>query len=164
MARNTRNRRFDFTRLYPLLNVLLLLCVAANFIVIFFSEKSRKPQIVRSVETVTTNHLIVVTNYIYSISKNSFSADLTPSAKSNLFSRSDNSISIQYQYYKAGTPSFRYLGVDYTAGSETSYGTVLKVYPDRVKLSNGIWLVNSQKKDIVKNDRNDRISDNGTRR
>lgn len=158
--------RFDFSKFYPVLNVLLLLSVVANFIVIFFFERSRKPQVVHSVETVVSNHYNVVTNYVTSLrdlltDNDSSSTSLSSFSVSNVLSRSDNSVTVRYRYFIANVPCFEYLGEFYKEGSETSYGVVSKVFPDRVLLENGIWLVNRQEKEIAGNGR---ISDNATGR
>lgn len=162
--KKTIKSKFEFSRLYPLLNVLLLVCVAANFLVVFFSERQRRPQIVRSIETVITNHLIVVTNYISTASSSDSSPIPFVPANTNILSTAKNSVSIPYHFYVFNdTPFFQFAGRNYKVGSETSYGTVKRIFPDRVFLDSGIWLVNStlMKKEIAKDDR---ISNNAVGR
>lgn len=113
-----------------------MIATFANFIFIFFAERARTPQIVREVSTITTNHLIVVTNYIATVASN----DFVRSMKKYV---GGEEVTIPYTYFLSdGFPCFRMYNRNFTFGSPTSYGRVEKIFPDRVLLDSGVWIKN----------------------
>lgn len=140
--REPKNKKFSVDRFFPLINVLCIVFAAANFIVIFLFERSRAPKIERIFETVTTNHVIIVTNYIESASSPSPSISSDPVSVS--VSLSAHEIAVDYRYFMIGNNRYiEYCGRHFGEGSPTSYGRIKTIYPDRVELENDLWLKNS---------------------
>ena len=129
-----------------LLNGLLILLAIVNCIVVVIFELNRRPRVERHEITVVTNHVIVVTNYIGSVSS---------SSSTNLVSdlvRPSFSVNYKYHYFVYAGRRFAHVdGNEFLSrGSPTSYGRIEEIYPDRIKLDNGIWLVN-----VFRSDRSD---------
>ena len=137
-----KKNKFSVDRFFPLINVLCIVFAVANFVVIFLFERSRSPRIERIYETITTNHVIIVTNYIESASAISPSISSDPvSATASLSARE---ILVEYRYFMIGNNRYiDYCGRNFGEGSPTSYGRIKTIYPDRVELENDLWLKNS---------------------
>lgn len=135
---------FDSDRFARLLNWVVLALVLLNGVVIFIFEKGRRPEIVRHETTVVTNHVIVVTNYLTSASAVS---DRVP-ASSVVVDRGGAEvppqINVDYDFWTlSGRRYITWLGQHLTVDSPTSYGRIVEIYPERVLLDSGVWLVRS---------------------
>lgn len=140
MARTKpRKKRLSADSLYPLISWLCLAFAIGNLFVVYLFERDRQPRIERHLETVTTNHLIVVTNYIESVSKPSSPS----SASASSSPLPDIEILADYDYFMLdGFRYIRYCGRNYGEGAPVSYGRIVTIFPDRVLLDNGKYLKN----------------------
>lgn len=140
MPKRKPKRSYSFDPV-PLLNGFLLLVGIGNVVAILFFECTRKPRVDRVETTVITNHLIVVTNYISSVSESHLSL---PSTFTNKFSALDQRVErVPYKlYFWAGRPYMTMGGFEFGVGSPTSFGRILEIYPDRF-LTDRCWVVNS---------------------
>lgn len=135
--KNKKKSTFDPARF---LNAFLIFLAVVNCCVIFVFESQRRPQIITHENVVTTNHLIVVTNYISS------SVSPSPVVDSNVLQfvmAPDRQVNYPFSFFVwAGRPYVSAYGQNLTVGSPTSYGRILEIYPDRLLLDSGVWLVN----------------------
>ena len=149
-----------------LLNGLLICLAVVNCIVVVIFELQRKPHVERHDYFTTTNHVIVVTNYIAAVSG-------SPSSTNALNELINPSMSVRYkyQYFTHGGRQFALVpGNEFLSrGSPTSYGRIKEIFPDRIMLDNGVWLVNdiSSVPDVRRNEnrievKNDRVRDQFT--
>lgn len=140
MARTKpRKKRFSADSLYPLLSWLCVAFAIGNLFVVYFFERDRQPRIERHLDTVITNHVIVVTNYIEKASS-SFSGDVSSLSPA---SSPDVEILVDYDYFMLdGFRYIHYCGRNYGEGAPVSYGRIVTIYPDRVLLDNGKYLKN----------------------
>ena len=81
------------------------------------------------------------------------------------------SVRYKYQYFTHGGRQFALVpGNEFLSrGSPTSYGRIKEIFPDRIMLDNGVWLVNdiSSVPDVRRNENrievtNDRVRDQFT--
>lgn len=139
-ARKGKLKKFAFDNLYPIINALCIVFSVANFLVIFLFERSKAPKIERIYETVTTNHVIVVTNVLESSGQIASSVSV-PAAPAIL---PDLEIPVKYKYFMVdGTRHIEYCGRYFSEGSPTSYGRISLIFPDRIVLDNGRYLKNT---------------------
>lgn len=142
------------------LNFVLFLLAVLNVFIVFRFERDRKPKIERVYETITTNHVIVVTNYI---SSSSSSLSPSPSVNTNLINdimAKDRQVSVPYQFSMWGGRLYiRLYGQDLTVGSPTSYGRIERIFPERTLLDSGIWLVNTTPEPKISRYRNSLVND-----
>lgn len=126
-----------------MLNVFFLFLAIVNCIVIYFFERDRVPKIERIYETVTTNHVIVVTNFISQSSASLVGSSVSTNELEDLV-RPRFAVNYPYRYFVFGRRRFAAIdgNENLSAGSPTSYGRIREIYPDRIILDNGIWLVN----------------------
>ncbi len=122
-----------------LLNGLLICLAVVNCIVVVIFELQRKPHVERHDYFITTNHVIVVTNYIAAVSDSPSSTNAL-----NELVKPSMSVRYKYQYFTHGGRQFALVpGNEFLSrGSPTSYGRIKEIYPDRIMLDNGVWLVN----------------------
>lgn len=134
----------DSDRLARLLNWVVLVLVVLNGVVIFIFEKGRRPEIVRHETTVVTNHVIVVTNYLSSVSSVVSGSSSSSVVVDRGGAEVPRQITIDYDFFIfAGRRYITWLGQHLTLDSPTSYGRIVEIYPERVLLDSGVWLVRS---------------------
>lgn len=120
-------------------NAIFVTLLILNAFVLFKFERERQPHIERIETTVITNHLIVVTNYISSTSSHPVDTNKVATVLAR-----DRSVSSPYTFWTIQNHRYiTYHGQHLTVGSPTSYGRIVEIYPERVLLDTGIWLVNT---------------------
>lgn len=143
--KNTNKDRGSST-FYRFANWVILLLSVVNIIVIVFFELDREPKEIHHNHVVTTNHLIVVTNYISTMSESvsSLSRFNFATNRSDVPQVSAVEVPIEYDYFIVdGRRAIRFCGRHFSEGSPTSYGTIKTIFPDRVLLENGVFLKNT---------------------
>ena len=145
-----------FVRLSRSLNgfvpLFIFLALVANLIIVYRFETTRKPQVVYSVERVLIN-----TNTVSSVSApltNSFSSVSAPLANSfssvsvshsSTGSTARVSCNANYDYFLYnGVRGVKMWDRFYNEGSLTSYGRISKIFPDRIILDDGSFIVNQK--------------------
>lgn len=140
MSKRKQKKKSSFD-LAQVLNGFLLLVALGNIIAIVCFELSRKPRVDKVFTTVTTNHVIVVTNYLSGVSSSPAPAFLDPTN-----SLSPGSVTVQRVPYKlyfwGGRPYVTIGGFEFGVGSPTSFGRIQEIYPDRF-LTDRCWVENS---------------------
>lgn len=126
-----------------MLNAFFLFLAVLNCVVIFLFERDRSPKIERIFETVTSNHVIVVTNYISQSSGTLGASNVSSNVLEDLV-RPRYAVNYRYRYFVFNGRRFAAIdgNENLSAGSPTSYGRIREIFPDRIILDNGIWLVN----------------------
>lgn len=98
-------------------------------------------RLVPRVDVQRTEH----TEYVYSVVTDRVEIVTSPSShySSYLPASASKDIDVDYDYYMVG-PYRRanMFGRTFYEGSVTSYGRILRIYPDRLQLDNGSYLVN----------------------
>ena len=98
-------------------------------------------RLVPRVDVQRTEH----TEYVYSVVTDRVEIVTSPAShdSSYLPSSASKDIDVDYDYYMVG-PHRRanMFGRTFYEGSLTSYGRILRIYPDRLHLDNGSYLVN----------------------
>lgn len=121
-------------------NRLVICFLLLNLLVIVLFERTKQPQIIRSVETVVTNHVIVVTNEVRTAG---ISSQDTQLSKFDLFTNTVNQVSVEYDFFVASGRIYIHLFGEYlTFGSPTSYGRLVDIFPDRSFTDQNFVLVN----------------------
>lgn len=68
--------------------------------------------------------------------------DVSPDSNTNVFEVASE----QYHYMRVnGRPLFRLNGRNYSVGDDTAYGTIERIYPERVYLTDGGFISNSRR-------------------
>lgn len=156
----TKNKKKDSgsSTFYRLANWVILILSVVNIIVITIFELDRKPKEIYHNHVVTTNHLIVVTNYIstatVSDTVSSFDDFNFATNRFDVPQVSAVEVPIEYDYFISdGRRVIRFCGRYFSEGSPTSYGIIKTIFPDRVLLENGVFLKNStpfRNRDLVR--------------
>lgn len=137
----SKSKKKSSVDLAQLLNGFLLLVAIGNIIVIVIFELTRKPRVDHVYNTVTTNHVIVVTNYLSSVGSSVLPVS---SPSTNVF----GGVSVPTQripyklYFWGGRPYVTIGGFEFGVGSPTSFGRIQEIYPDRF-LTDRCWVENS---------------------
>lgn len=133
-------------------NSCLLVCVLFNFVALAWGVKSSSPKVVHHLDSVTTNHYFVVTQFVASVSApssvlESKSVDVVQNAVGH-------EIPVKYHYMEVdGAPLIRYYGRNLSVGDIMSYGRIVSIFPDRVALDGSIYLRNTDNPDELENRR-----------
>ena len=97
------------------------------------------------------------TEYVYSVVTDRVEIVTSPSSFDSSISSSSSSkdVDVDYDYYLVGFHRrVNMFGRTFYEGSLTSYGRILRIYPDRLLLDNGSYLVNrkfkTSNKDVSK--------------
>lgn len=134
-----KSTAFDF--LPKAINTGLLCAALCNFIVVGWGISHTVPQEVHSIDTVVTNHFFTVTQRVENVSR--------PLGSVGSFAPDSLKLEINQPYHYMvceGRNMIEYYGKYYRVGDETSYGVIEAIYPDRVRLSGGLWLKNQKEK------------------
>lgn len=135
-----KSRSLSDSFLIKYFNQLVIVFAILNLIVIVLFERDRQPQIVRSFETIQTNHVIVVTNYIESVKSYEHSELIN---NLDQVTNSIYNIVVSYDFFTAqGRIYVNLFGEYLTFGSPTSYGRLVDIYPDRLFTDRNFVLVN----------------------
>lgn len=141
-------KRNIFTKLRLILRrcwtVLVFAVAISNFVMSCSVSRMTRPQYVY---TTTTNEIFytsVVTQFISSASTSS-SLPLSDSpSSSDSFSRNHDSSTYHYRYMLVGgRKCVELFGRICYVGSRTSYGRIVDIFPDRILLDDGSFIVNS---------------------
>ena len=122
----------------------IFLALVSNVFVVYRFESTRKPQVVYSVERVFVN-----TNKSDSVSSPAAppSSASVSSARSvvssNVVSRTVSTVYYDYFIFQ-GSRGVRMWDRLYNEGSLTSFGRIDKIFPDRILLEDGGYLVNQK--------------------
>lgn len=145
MKKKTKKRDFSEGSFVKLLNTALLLCLLFNVFVIYRFESSRKTVEKRVEYFTTTNSVVVVTNFIAAAS--SSSEEISSNINTNLIHSlldATRQVKTSFKFFTWGKRLFiEYYGDFLTIGSPTTYGRIVEIFPDRVLLDSGIYLVNT---------------------
>lgn len=98
-------------------------------------------RLVPRVDVQRTEH----TEYVYSVVTDRVEIVTSPSSNGSSFvsPSSCKDIDVDYDYYMVGSHRrANMFGRTFYEGSLTSYGRILRIYPDRLQLDNGSYLVN----------------------
>lgn len=122
-------------------NAGLLFCVLFNFIALYIGVSHTVPKTIHTVDSVTTNHFFVVTQVVERVSRSvDRHAGVTP-----VVERIGAEVSADYHYMEVnGRPMIHYCGRSYGVGDSISYGRIEAIFPDRVRLSDGLFMKNSK--------------------
>ncbi len=121
---------------YHTLNKILLVGILVNVLCFAIFLFFKSPKTIHSVETVITNHVIVVTNYID-----------TASATSKLAPHMDIVTSLEYDFMEIGGLPVAFDGYKYLrSGSRTPWGRVRLIYPQQIVLEDGKRIANTKKR------------------
>lgn len=134
-----------FVRLSRSLNgfvpLFIFLALVANLIIVYRFETTRKPQVVYSVERVLIN-----TNSVSSVSvplTNSVSSVSVVHSSTGFSARVSCNANYDYFLYN-GVRGVKMWDRFYNEGSLTSYGRIDKIFPDRIILDDGSFIVNQK--------------------
>lgn len=124
----------------------IFLSLAGNVFVVYRYESSRRPQVVYSVERVfvntnTTSSATSPDSGVKSIPPPPSSPVSVPS--SNVVSRTVCNAEYDYFLYN-GVRGVKMWDRFYNEGSLTSFGRISKIFPDRILLEDGGYIVNSK--------------------
>lgn len=138
-----------FDALPRVVNGALLLCALFNFLVVFWGVSHTSPKVVHSIDTFTTNHWFVVTQVVERVSSSA-----SPSIGVNpVVERIGAEVVAPYGYMEVdGRPMIQYCGRPFAVGDSISYGRIEAIYPDRVRLSDGLFLKNQKFEGAYKHD------------
>ncbi len=98
-------------------------------------------RLVPRVDVQRTEH----TEFIYSVVTDRVEIAYSPSSHDSPISSSSSArdMDVDYDYYMVGPyRRVEMFGRTFHEGSLTSYGRILRIYPDRLQLDNGSYLVN----------------------
>lgn len=134
-----------FVRLSRSLNgfvpLFIFLALVVNLIIVYRFETTRKPQVVYSVERVLIN-----TNTVSSVSArltNFVSSVSVPHSSTGSVVRVSCNVNYDYFLYN-GVRGVKMWDRFYNEGSLTSYGRISKIFPDRIILDDGSFIVNQK--------------------
>ena len=124
----------------------IFLALVSNIFIVYRFESTRKPQVVYSVERVFVN-----TNVSSSASVPVSPASV-PVSSSNVVSRASSSNVVDRTVCNVSYDYFLYNGVRgvkmwdrfYNEGSLTSFGRISTIFPDRILLEDGGYIVNQK--------------------
>lgn len=138
-----------FRRNYPIVCVCL---VVSNFALSCASWRSVSPQYVYSTVTNVVDRVTVVTQILERVESQTNNVLNQPAPQADTRRFVDYPCG-DYLYFVAdGRKTVRLWGRFYYAGSQTSRGRILDVFPDRVVLENGDSIVNTKTQGVF-NDR-----------
>lgn len=134
-------RLSDFIKSYSPL--LVFLGFVLNLFVVYRFERSKKPQVVYCVRDSPTNS---VPGSASSASPVSSSASHSPvSSSSPASSRHNDYVNVPYHFFlNQGRRAVQMWGRFFSEGSPTSYGRIVKIFPDRIFLEGDVVIVNTQ--------------------
>lgn len=143
------------SRLKDLIPLFVFFALVLNLLVVYRFESTRDPQVIYSVQKVP------VTNFVERVIESVDSSGGSRSSPSNSVSSNSVSVSVYYDYFIAlGSRVAKIWGRYYSEGSLTSYGRIIKIFPDRIFLENDIVFSNLKSYSPAPNytPRNDRFS------
>lgn len=122
----------------------IFLALVSNVFVVYRFESTRKPQVVYSVERVFVNtNVNGVVSVPVSNSVSSVASSACSVASSNVVSRTVSTVYYDYFVFQ-GSRGVRMWDRLYNEGSLTSFGRIEKIFPDRILLEDGGFLVNQK--------------------
>lgn len=132
-----------FPRLSALLPLFVFLALLSNIFVVYYFEKSREPQIIYCVRPQTNDAPASVSSTSPVPLPSSIVRSSKPSSSSGSV-QSLPSVSVHYHYFMAGGNRHVQMWNRYfSEGSLTSYGRIINIFPDRILLEDGSYIVNS---------------------
>lgn len=156
MKKNSKQKKVPFgERINGKIPFLMFLLMCTNVFVIYRFESTRKPRVVYSVERVLIPSNTVagvssksdISSSKFSLPTNSVSSSLSSSSVSS--SSSVPAVVIvcrtPYHYFMLGRNIYvEMFGRYYGRGSLCSYGIIKMIFPDRILLDDGSWILNSK--------------------
>ena len=147
MKRKAKSKTSQLPSLtYKAIHWALFCLVLVNLYLVFCFERDRKPVVVRETVTTISNHVWIVTNVLRNVHH---SSDVSVPGPTNEFggikvNDPNFEIPISYRYFYWGDVKYISLGENrFTVGDDTSYGRIVAIFPERVRLDNGYYLKNS---------------------
>lgn len=132
-------------RLKALTPLFVFIALIVNIFIVISFEKSRKPQVVYCVRPAETNHVEKSSDPSPIVSESILSS--TPSKTPSALSQSTSSgfPSVLYDFFVVnGRRGVQMWGRLFSEGSPTSYGRIVTIFPDRILLEDGSFIINEK--------------------
>lgn len=140
-----RKKTFAPAIRFRLVHFALFLLVLCNLFVIWRFERSRKPQIVQETITIVTNQVYVVTNFLSGADAPGYLPGNALAASNEVRRVNDPQWEIELPYRYGVAFGQRYVDIGgrlFSEGSPTSYGVIVRIFPERLVLDNGYFIKN----------------------
>lgn len=138
--RHSKEKASFYEALPRIVNAGLLLCTFFNFLALFWGVSHTVPKTVLQHDTITTNHFFTVTQVVERVSRSVPSGGVSP-----VVERVGAEVTAEYHYMSVNDrPMIYYCGKSYGVGDYISYGRIEAIFPDRVRLSDGLYLKNQK--------------------
>lgn len=126
---------------YKVIHWALFFIVLGNLFLIWKFEQDRKPKVVHETVTVISNHVYVVTNFLGSSSGSVAGTN----GVAEVYKPNDPQFEIELPYRYGLAAGKRYVDIGgryFSEGSPTSYGIIVRIFPERIALDNGYFIKN----------------------